>query len=103
MVRAGLPEPFLNYEVHEARHDGYVPVVDLAYPDFRVAIEYEGDHHRERPQFRRDIRRYERMQDCGWVVVRFTADDVPDDADTRASHEAIARVASRLRRRGWHG
>ena len=32
MIRAGLPEPSLNYEVHAARHDGYVPVVDLALP-----------------------------------------------------------------------
>ena len=35
--------------------------------------------------------------------VRLTADDVPDDADTRASHEAIDRIAARLRRRGWRG
>ena len=103
IVRAGLPEPSLNYEVHEARHDGYVPVIDLAYPEYRVAIEYEGDHHRERRQFRRDIRRYERLQDCGWSVVRLSADDVPDDADAKVSHEAIARLAARLRARGWHG
>lgn len=103
MLRAGLPEPLLNHEVLEARHDGYVPVVDLAYPEYRVAIEYEGDHHRERPQFRRDIRRYERLHDCGWLSVRLTADDVPDDADAPGSRDAVARIAARLRRRGWRG
>lgn len=103
MLRAGLPEPRLNHEVHEARHDGYVPVVDLAYPEYRVAIEYEGDHHRERPQFRRDIRRYEFLQDCGWHMVRLSGDDVPDDADAPSAHAAIERIAARLRRRGWRG
>ena len=41
---AGLPEPALNHRVEE---DGrVVAMIDLAYPEEHVAIEYLGDHHR---------------------------------------------------------
>jgi len=50
--------------------------VDLAYPQWRIAIEYEGDHHRERTTFRRDVARYNALRAAGWLVLRFTADDV---------------------------
>lgn len=107
--RAGLPEPQLNFEVHDPRLGTYVPIVDFAYPEYRVAIEYEGDHHRTPEQFRRDIRRYERLQDIGWLVVRVSAVDVPDIDDDAsreneaASRETTDRIAARLRQRGWSG
>jgi len=103
IVRAGLPEPRINLPVPEARHDGYVPWIDLAYPEFRVGIEYEGDHHREPDQFRKDIRRYERLGDIDWSIVRVTADDVPDGDAADASRETIERIEARLRTRGWRG
>jgi very-short-patch-repair endonuclease len=101
IVRAGLPEPKINLHVPEARYDGIVPMVDLAYPEFRVGIEYEGDHHRQPVQFRRDIRRYERFADAGWSIVRVTGDDVPDGSAPGASAELLARIEARLRARGW--
>jgi hypothetical protein len=51
---AGAPPPISQHEVRDS--DGHlIGRVDLAYPHWRIAIEYEGDHHRERAQFRRDI------------------------------------------------
>jgi very-short-patch-repair endonuclease len=50
--------------------------VDLAYPVWRIAIEYEGDHHRGRATFRRDVARLNALREAGWLVLRFTADDV---------------------------
>jgi very-short-patch-repair endonuclease len=41
-----------------------------------VAIEYDGDHHRGRDRFRRDVARLNRLRLLGWTVLRFTADDV---------------------------
>ena len=102
IVRAGLPEPEVAFVVRDARLAGFEPTVDLAYPAYRVAIEYEGDHHRAPLQFRRDIRRYERLQDVGWVVIRVSAIDVPD-GESAGSEESIERIAARLRRRGWPG
>jgi hypothetical protein len=52
----GAPVPIPQYEVRD--EDGrFLARVDLAYPQWRIALEYEGDHHRERAQFRRDIAR----------------------------------------------
>lgn len=101
MLRHGLPEPQLNHPVPECRHDGHVPHVDFAFPEYRIAIEYEGDHHRTPEQFRRDVRRYERLQDAGWIVIRATADDVPDDPAAPRAVELVGRIELRLRSRGW--
>jgi len=52
-------------------------MVDLAFPERRVAIEYLGDIHRtDRSAFREDIARRERLTECGWNVVFLTADDL---------------------------
>lgn len=101
IVRAGLPEPVVGFVVRDARLAGFEPAVDLAYPEYRVAIEYEGDHHRSPEQFRRDIRRYERLQDAGWIVVRVSAIDVPDVDGGPATRELSGRIAARLQQRGW--
>ncbi|MFI2709917.1 DUF559 domain-containing protein [Micromonospora sp. NPDC018662] len=62
---------------HEVRAGGrFVARVDLAWPALRIAVEYDGDHHRERAQFRRDVARLNALRAAGWVVLRFTADDV---------------------------
>ncbi|MGN9765979.1 endonuclease domain-containing protein [Micromonospora sp. SD12] len=50
--------------------------VDLAWPTLRVAVEYDGDHHRERAHFRQDVARLDALRAAGWIVLRFTADDV---------------------------
>lgn len=74
LVRGGLPEPVCQYEIYE---DGMlVARVDLAYPKYRIAIEYDGDHHRERTVFQRDAYRANRLRLLDWTVLRFTADDV---------------------------
>lgn len=101
MLRAGLPEPQLNFRVLECRFEGEHPVVDLAYPEFRVGLEYEGDHHRDPGQFRRDLRRIERLHDAGWIIIRASGDDVPDDADAPLARALLDRIAARLERRGW--
>ena len=73
---AGLPEPAVNQDVvvdgvlHRARPD-------LSYPALKIAIEYEGDHHRtDRRQWRRDKTRRRLLEDTGWLVIEVIADDV---------------------------
>ncbi|MEV7229364.1 DUF559 domain-containing protein [Polymorphospora sp. NPDC051019] len=75
LVRGGLPAPVLQFEIHDGQ-GRFVGRVDFAYPRWRIAIEYEGDHHRERSQFRRDVARLNALRAQGWLVLRFTADDV---------------------------
>ncbi|MFI7073756.1 endonuclease domain-containing protein [Micromonospora sediminicola] len=78
---------------HEVRAGGrFVARVDLAWPALRVAIEYDGDHHRERAHFRRDVARLNALRAAGWVVLRFTADDVlrRPDATVALVRQALA-------------
>ena len=76
ILDAGLPQPEVNYEIRGVR-GRVVARVDLAWPDEKVAVEYEGDHHRtDRVQWQRDLRRIEVLQDAGWRVVRVSADDL---------------------------
>jgi hypothetical protein len=74
-VLGGLPEPLVQYDVFD-RDGRLVARLDLAYPKRRLALEYDGDHHRERDTFRRDAVRLNRLTLLGWTVLRFTADDV---------------------------
>ena len=73
LTRAGVPQPELNTAV-ELDHELVHP--DMIWRDRRVAVEYEGDGHREREQFTYDVGRYERMQADGWTVVRVVSDDL---------------------------
>ncbi|GAB2925124.1 hypothetical protein GCM10027280_10510 [Micromonospora polyrhachis] len=72
---AGAPPLTAQHDVHDAR-GRFLGRMDLAYPRWRIAIEYEGDHHRERGHFRRDVARLNALRAAGWLVLRFTADDV---------------------------
>ncbi|MEV4463045.1 DUF559 domain-containing protein [Micromonospora echinofusca] len=76
---AGLPPLTAQHDVYgaHAQHGRiFLGRVDLAYPRWRIAIEYEGDHHRERTHFQRDVARLNALRAAGWLVLRFTADDV---------------------------
>lgn len=83
---AGLPEPLVAPEVPV--RGGLVLHPDLAYPELRIAIEYEGDGHRTDVwQWRSDIERKERFQDAGWHVIRVTADHL-----FRAPRQLVERI-----------
>lgn len=73
LIDAGLPEPELNYEVRDAA-GRVIACVDLAYPEARVAVEYEGEHHLLSPaQWARDLARHEALATAGWFVIRVSA------------------------------
>ena len=89
LVLAGVPAPVVQHVVRDAGR--FVARVDLAWPDRRLVVEYDGAHHLGRAQWVADLRRREALERAGWTVVVLTAEDVlgrPDDA--------VHRVASRL-------
>jgi hypothetical protein len=90
---AGAPPPVPQHEVRNGA-GRLIGRVDLAYPQWRIAIEYEGDHHRERAQFRRDITRSNALREAGWILLRFTADDVLGNPA-----RVLAQVAAAIRER----
>lgn len=77
IIQAGYPPPQTQIAVRGA-YGELAAVLDMGWERIKVAVEYEGDHHRtDRRQFNRDIARYEALADLGWIVVRVTADDLP--------------------------
>ena len=74
-VLAGL-SPVPQYEVWLAGE--FVGRVDLAFPEARLAVEYEGAHHFEGLQIARDDARFERLAAAGWRVIRLSATDLHD-------------------------
>ncbi|WP_420110470.1 hypothetical protein [Pseudactinotalea sp.] len=70
MVFNGLPEPEIAYEVTAA---GRMRRLDTAYPEWRVATEYDGRHHVERDQqWSDDLERREELNHEQWRVVTVT-------------------------------
>jgi len=90
IVRAGLPEPEINYRIHlSAGRDAYL---DLAYPALRVAVEYDGDHHRtDDRQYHRDGDRLWTIESNGWRIIRVNRSHMANDA-----REATRRVRHAL-------
>lgn len=72
------------------RAGDFVARVDLAFPEHRVALEYDGLWHAEAAQFAKDRRRLNRLVAAGWRIIHVTA------ADLRRIDELVARVRAVL-------
>ena len=91
LIRAGLPKPSTQIKVFDG---GWVARLDMGWEDLKIAVEYDGDQHRtDRRQYRRDIRRLEKLQELGWIVVRVVAEDRPEDVIGRVRNAFDARAA----------
>ncbi|MDH6278849.1 DUF559 domain-containing protein [Prescottella agglutinans] len=94
IVRAGLPRPQTQYTFTD-NHGAILSMVDMAWPQYRVVLEYDGDHHRERRQYALDVRRRARVRQWGWDVVVATKELVLFHPD-----ELLARLTGALRQGG---
>src|SRR5699024_3068884 len=70
IVAGGLPRPVAQFEVFDEA-GLFAGRVDLAYPEHRLGIEYEGAYHRGTEAFQRDLRRMNRLRAAGWHMLRF--------------------------------
>ena len=72
--------------------------MDLAWPEFKVAVEYDGDHHRtSKAQWRRDQEKRGVLVGRRWLVFVATAASIANE-DARA--EFAFNVAGALASRG---
>ena len=79
LVRAGLPLPVVNYMVLDEFGE-LGCILDLAYPDAWVAVEFDGAIHvGDRAIMERDRRRHRWLEDHGWRVITITTADLRDD------------------------
>jgi hypothetical protein len=91
LIDAGLPIPETQIPVY----DGFelFAHLDMGWRDLRLAVEYDGDHHRtDRPSYVRDLRRIPRIEAQDWQVVRVVKEDRPAEIKIRA-REAYRRRA----------
>ena len=75
LLLAGLPYPQVNQPVYDDV-GGWLAEPDLAYPEARLALEYQGAVHAEPRQMRKDAARSTDLQRCDWTVFCYTAGQV---------------------------
>lgn len=75
LIRAGFPQPQTQIPVYD-EYGQLAAVADMGWEDIKVAVDYEGEHHRiTRAAFNKGIRRHETMTQLGWIDIRITVED----------------------------
>ena len=93
MADGGLPAPVLQYEVTDPM--GRTWRLDFAWPECRLAAEYDGTAWHSGPaEFLRDRRRSAALQDLGWAVIPIVAEDV-----RRWPQQLVRRIEAQMQRR----
>jgi hypothetical protein len=87
--RSSLTDPVAQHVVRDAG-GSFVARVDFAWPELRLALEYDGAWHAEPGQFGRDRRRLNRLTAAGWTVLFVTA------ADLRDPQRLLARIGAAI-------
>ncbi|MFC0533826.1 DUF559 domain-containing protein [Phytohabitans kaempferiae] len=72
-----MPRPVTQHVIE--RRDTFLARVDLAWPEQKVAVEYDGAWHSDGEQLHRDRRRLNRLLGADWVVLHVTAQRLRDD------------------------
>lgn len=92
MIDGGLPIPELQYELIDG--NGELRRLDFAWPEQRVAVEYDGlDWHSGPDAMKRDRRRHAALMDIGWMIIAIVFEDV-----RYRSWDFVARINEQLRR-----
>jgi hypothetical protein len=89
LVAAGLPRPVQQYRIKLGKR---TIKVDAAYPDLKIAIEYDGwESHRQRDRFDDDRARDNALGRIGWLPLRYTS--------ARTRQEIVVDVAAAIEER----
>jgi hypothetical protein len=92
LINAGFPTPTTQIPVHENWR--LIGLLDMGWENYKVAVEYDGDHHRtNRRQYAKDQWRLRKFEGMGWIIIRVIAEDRPEDV--------LRRVRTALALRGY--
>ena len=90
LIRAGYPRP--QTQIPVLAPDGY-PLywLDMGWEDKLIAVEYDGDDHREKPRWRKDIIRSEYLAHLWWKHIRVVAGEQETDVLRRVERAWASR------------
>ncbi|MBQ1029437.1 hypothetical protein KBX26_05370 [Micromonospora sp. C97] len=94
LVLGGLPRPAVQHPIRLPV--GVVLHPDLAWPQYRVAVEYDGTWHSDAEQLHRDRRRLNQLVAAGWLVLHVTSRRLYGDFPA-----VLREVRDALVSRGW--
>jgi hypothetical protein len=95
VIKAGYPPPQTQIPIY-GRYGELVAVVDMGWEEIKLALDYEGDHHRtNRSVFNHDIVRHEALTtELGWIDIRVTSQNVQADILRRLAQAWSRRTCS---------
>lgn len=98
LVASGFPCPQVNFRLtHPSTNELWF--FDLAYPELRMAFEYQGEEfHLTRSGLRRDSRKISAVQGLDWRIITITWGDYADAHAWRRLVDTIRQVIRRQRR-----
>ncbi|SCF35490.1 endonuclease domain-containing protein [Micromonospora mirobrigensis] len=94
LVLAGLPRPVARHPVRLPA--GIVLHPDLAWPELRVAVDYDRPWHSDLDQLHRDRQRLDLLVGAGWLVLPVTSRRLRQDFPA-----VVQEVRAALLSRGW--
>lgn len=91
IVLGGLPSPLINHTIVDT-DTGKAVRPDFSFAESKTILEYQGDYHRSKQQWRKDMTRRAKLEAVGWKVLELNWDDLqnPD--------ELVARIRALLTR-----
>nr|WP_163802156.1 hypothetical protein [Mycolicibacterium sediminis] len=90
LIDAGFPRP--QTQIPVLGTDGRPRYfLDMGWEDEMIAVEYDGEEHRERTRFKRDIVRSEYLAQLRWTLIRVVAGDRPPDITRRVGRAWASR------------
>lgn len=95
LTRAGLPDPVLNMNLLDST-GRFIARLDLAYPKYRVAPEYDGRGHAEEAQFAKYADRWDAIRAQDWQHIRILSHHLRPNPQI-----AVDKVAAALFAAGW--
>jgi len=94
LTLAGLPPPEVQFTILDDS-GRFVARVDLAWPELRIAVEYDGLWHvGSASQMHTDRRRLNALAGVGWIVLHVTSPRLQDDFDA-----VVIEIRTAMRRR----
>lgn len=93
VTRYLLGVPVSNFQI-DLPSGGHF-LIDVAYPELKLGIEYQGSYHAFPEQMRADMKRLNLLRALGWDMIFVTADDLRTDGTRQ---DLIAMIRDRMNR-----